>query len=67
VEEADKDAAFRTSFGLGPSIPEDQGPNTERKAGGWGESMVPRGALERCETGAPFRNKEKKKTRHPGE
>jgi len=47
-----KDVAFRTSFGLGPSIPENQGPNRERKAGGWGESMVRRGALERCETGA---------------
>ncbi|MHB8809280.1 MAG: hypothetical protein ACYC9M_04630, partial [Desulfobulbaceae bacterium] len=30
----------------------ESGPNRERKAGGWGESMVRRGALERCETGA---------------
>jgi hypothetical protein len=47
-----KDVAFRTSFELDPEKTEHQGPNRERMAGGWGESMVPRGALERCETGA---------------
>ena len=47
-----KDVAFRTSFGLGPEKTENQGPNRERKAGRWGESMVRRGALERCETGS---------------
>lgn len=47
-----KDVAFRTSFGFGPSMLENQGPNSEIKAGRWGESMVRRDALERCETGA---------------
>jgi hypothetical protein len=46
-----KDVAFRTSFGLGPEKTEYHGPNRERKAGGPGESMVQRGALERYETG----------------
>ena len=57
-----KDVAFRTSFGLGPEKTENQGPNRERKAGGWGESMVRRGALERCETGAtPLETRGKRK------
>ena len=57
-----KDVAFRTSFGLGPEKTENQGPNRERKAGRWGESMVRRGALERCETGAnPLETREKRK------
>ena len=57
-----KDVAFRTSFGLGPEKTENQGPNRERKAGRWGESMVRRGALERCETGAyPLETRGKRK------
>jgi hypothetical protein len=57
-----KDVAFRTSFGLGPEKTENQGPNRERKAGRWGESMVLRDALERCETGAnPLETREKRK------
>jgi len=57
-----KDVAFRTSFGLGPEKTENQGVNRERKAGGWGESMVHRGALERCETGAnPLETRGKRK------
>jgi hypothetical protein len=43
-------------------MPENQGPNRERKAGRWGESMVLRGGLERCETGAsPLETREKRK------
>jgi hypothetical protein len=43
-------------------MPENQGPNRERKAGRWGESMVRRGGLERCETGAsPLETREKRK------
>ena len=62
-----KDVAFRTSFGLGPEKTENQGPNRERKAGGWGESMVRRGALERCETGAnPLETRGKRKPVTPG-
>lgn len=57
-----KDVVFRTSFGLGPEKTENQGPNRERKAGRWGKSMVLRGALERCETGAnPLETKGKRK------
>ena len=57
-----KDVAFRTSFGLGPEKTENQGVNRERMAGGWGESMVHRGALERCETGAnPLETRGKRK------
>src|SRR5690606_32250710 len=57
-----KDVAFRTSFGLGPEKTENQGPNRERKAGGWGESMVWRGVLKRCETGAnPLETRGKRK------
>jgi hypothetical protein len=57
-----KDVAFRTSFGLGPEKTENQGPNRERKAGRWGESMVRRGASERCETGAnPLETRGKRK------
>ena len=57
-----KDVAFRTRFGLRPEKTENQGPNRERKAGGWGESMVRRGALERCETGAnPLETRGKRK------
>jgi hypothetical protein len=57
-----KDVAFRTRFGLRPEKTENQGPNRERKAGGWGESMVWRGALERCEKGAnPLETRGKRK------
>lgn len=57
-----KDVAFRTSFGLGPEKTENQGQNRERKAGRWGESMVQRGASERCETGAnPLETRGKRK------
>jgi hypothetical protein len=57
-----KDVAFRTRFGLRPEKTENQGPNRERKAGGWGESMVRRGALKRCETGAkPLETRGKRK------
>ena len=57
-----RDVAFRTSFGLGPEKTENQGPNRERKAGRWGESMVQRGASERCETGAnPLETRGKRK------
>jgi hypothetical protein len=57
-----RDVAFRTSFGLGPEKTENQGPNRERKAGRWGESMVRRGASERCETGAnPLETRGKRK------
>jgi hypothetical protein len=57
-----KDVAFRTSFGLGPEKTENQGPNRERKAGGWGKSMVRRGDLEGCETGAnPLETRGKRK------
>jgi hypothetical protein len=57
-----KDVAFRTRFGLRPEKTENQGPNRERKAGGWGESMVRRGDLERCETGAnPLETRGKRK------
>ncbi len=45
-----KDVAFRRSFGLGPEKTENQGPNREKMAGGWGKSMMRRGALEGCET-----------------
>ena len=63
---SNKDVAFRTSFGLGPEKTENQGPNRERKAGGWGESMVRRGALERCETGAnPLETRGKRKPVYP--
>jgi len=62
-----KDVAFRTSFGLGPEKTENQGPNRERKAGRWGESMERRGALERCETGAnPLETRGKRKPVTPG-
>jgi len=57
-----KDAAFRTNFGLGPEKTENQGPNRERKAEGWGESMVLRGALKRGKTGAnPLETRGKRK------
>ena len=43
-------------------ITENPGPNRERKAGGWGESMVLRGALERCEKVAnPLETRGKRK------
>ena len=57
-----KDVTFRTRFGLRPEKTENQGPNREKKAGGWGESVVRRGALERCETGAnPLETRGKRK------
>ena len=57
-----KDVTFRTRFGLRPEKTENQGPNRERKAGRWGESVVRRGALERCETGAnPLETRGKRK------